>query len=233
MSIFERLANMTKAVAHEALNKLENPVLLMNQYLRNLEEDIRIAERKLTEQQGTLKVLAWRKEEALRSAEQSEQTASQALAGGNESAAREALSAKIQFAEQAEKHAAQIQEAGIRIQELEFQIQNAKEEYERLKEKRTELAARAQKAEERSQSIRPSFSYGIESGSAARGFERMEEKIMQWEANLDAGGHAYSAPAASAPHTEVQSAYSAAVEEELKRLQSKRAGEPASKEVNE
>ncbi|MNU01935.1 hypothetical protein D3C72_2454860 [compost metagenome] len=53
----------------------------------------------------------------------------------------------------------------------------------------------------------------------------MEEKIMQWEANLDAAGHTYSAPAAGAPNTEVKSAYSAAVEEELKRLQGKRAGE--------
>lgn len=226
MSIFERLANMTKAVAHEALNKLENPVLLMNQYLRNLEEDIRTAERRLTEQQGALKVLAWRKEEALRSADQSEQAASQALAGGNEAAAREAISAKLHFAQQAEEHAANLQETGVRIQELQFQIQSAKEEHERLKEKRTELAARAQKAEERSQSYRPSFSYGLESGSAARGFERMEEKINQWEAHLDAS---VPSPAYSAPGSPFNATYagpnSAAIEEELRRLQGKKTGE--------
>ncbi|GIP23469.1 PspA/IM30 family protein [Paenibacillus sp. J22TS3] len=221
MSIFERLANMTKAVAHEALNKLENPVLLMNQYLRNLEEDIRIAERRLNEQQGAVKVLAWRKEEALRSAEQSAQAAEQALAGGNEAAAREAIAAKLQFMQQAELHTAQHQEASVRIQELEFQIQSAKEEYERLKEKRAELAARAQKAEERAGNIRPSFSYGLESGTAARGFERMEEKITQWEASLDASGRTY--PASSSPFgTSSPAVNSSAVEEELRRLQSKK-----------
>lgn len=45
MSLLKRISTITKAALHEGLNKLENPVLLTGQYLRDLENDIAKAER--------------------------------------------------------------------------------------------------------------------------------------------------------------------------------------------
>ncbi|MBP2001583.1 phage shock protein A [Paenibacillus shirakamiensis] len=233
MTFFERIANLTKAAAHEALNKLENPVMLMNQYLRNLEEDIDSSERKLSEQHTSVKVLTFRKDEAIRSAATAEERAIEALNGGNEVAARQAVEAKLAFKTQAEEHGVTLDITRQRITELEFHIQTAKEEFARLKEKRTELVARAQRAEERSRQAQSSSShtnwgatgagtsgYSNLSGTAARGFERMEEKILQWEAGLNASSYNGSSASTSSPQ---QPSYTknSAVEDELSRLQGK------------
>lgn len=220
MSILKRIASLTKGAANEVLDKLENPVVMMGQYLRDMEADIDTAERMLVEQQTVAKVLKRRHEEAVRLADQSEQQALAALADGNEEAARLALAAKMQYTQQSEEHAAGHEAAEQRIQELDLHIVNAKEEFVRLKEKRSELTARAQKATERAQSVRPSFSYGLHTGTAARGFERMEEKILQQEARLDAAGYPHGTSLSSAD-TGMNAARNLAIDEELKRLQSK------------
>lgn len=38
MSIFQRITTLTKAAIHEGLNKLEDPILLTGQYLRDLDD---------------------------------------------------------------------------------------------------------------------------------------------------------------------------------------------------
>ena len=61
--------------------------------------------------------------------------------------------------------------------------------------KRDDLTARIQQAAAKSQTAGPSFSCNrgfFERGSAARGFQRMEEKILQWEADLDVKRQSYS-----------------------------------------
>ncbi|GJM76757.1 hypothetical protein HMSSN036_89730 [Paenibacillus macerans] len=84
------------------------------------------------------------------------------------------------------------------MKELELRLEEGKAEYDRLKEKRNELAARARKAQERKAEQKPSISRGIESGTAARGFERMEEKILEWEASGQLSGYGTSPAAAGA-----------------------------------
>ncbi|AWB43182.1 phage shock protein A [Paenibacillus sp. CAA11] len=215
MSIFDRIANITKAAVHEALNKLENPVLMTGQYLRNLEEDIHGAEAQLRELRITVKVLERQSDEALRLAEQSEQAALSAISEGDELTAKRAVEAKLRHTEQSEAYAAQRSDAEKRITELEFQLEAAQEELVQLKKKREDLAARAQKVRDQEGMIRPNFSRGIDSGAAARGFERMEEKVTGWEAELEARGH-YSGAGYVA-----HSGRSSEIDAEFSRLQSK------------
>lgn len=184
MSLFDRIANITKATLHEALNKLEDPVLMTGQYLRNLEEDIQSAESSLKEQQITASLQQRKSDEAAELAKQSEQRAILALENGDEAIARHAAAAKIQYEEQSIQFADEAAAARNRVTELELSINTGKEEYKRLKEKRNELAARARKVTENSKLEHEHISYGIESGSAAKGFERMEEKIVEWESGL-------------------------------------------------
>ena len=40
MGIFKRMKDITKASLHEALDKLEDPVVMLNQYLRDMEQEI-------------------------------------------------------------------------------------------------------------------------------------------------------------------------------------------------
>ncbi|MDU5948315.1 MAG: PspA/IM30 family protein, partial [Paenibacillus macerans] len=77
------------------------------------------------------------------------------------------------------------------------------------------LAARARKAQERKAEQQPSSSRGIESGTAARGFERMEEKILEWEASGQLSGSGSGTSPAAGTDAGIPSP---AVNAELERL---------------
>jgi len=213
MSIFERISNLTKATVHEVLNKLEDPILMTGQYLRNMEDDIRTAEENIKGQQRAAGVAERKLNEAVQSVKDYELRALSALEAGDETAAREAAILKIQFEDKVQQHTSEMNRAKENVLELQQQLNQAQEEYARLKEKRNELAARAQKAKEHAAVQQPNFSRGIESGGAARGFERMEEKILEWETDLDLSFNSRGI------HTEASNAAnSPAVNEELDRL---------------
>ncbi|AIQ45686.1 hypothetical protein R70723_07130 [Paenibacillus sp. FSL R7-0273] len=222
-SIFNRITTLTKAAIHEGLNKLEDPVLLTGQYLRDLDDKIGSAESKQRELKVTASVLERRKAEYLVQADSSEAAAIQAMSEGNEPAARVAVEAKLRYLESVQETEAILEETLQALAALEVNLENAKAEHARLKAKRAELAERARKASEASKraaqnsaasySGAPVHGHVINAGAASRGFERMEDKINEWEAQ--AGQVAQpSAPA-------IDPALQGAVEAELARLRSK------------
>lgn len=210
-SVIDRLFTLTKAMMHEGLNKLEDPLLLTGQYLRDLEHTIATAERKERELKTAVKGLERRESHYRELAEHSETEAAAALHEGQESAARVAVIAKLRYIEQAQACADERVKANLAAEELEQQIAGAREEHSRLKEKRAELAARARKASESISSAPSPSDPGLGTGIAAQGFERMEDKIAEWEALAEQA-------ARPANWFEGDSARSTAVEAELERL---------------
>ncbi|NUU60585.1 PspA/IM30 family protein [Paenibacillus agri] len=223
MSILNRIATLTKAALNEGLNKLENPILLTGQYLRDLEEEIETAERNERDLQVAATVLERRKQEYTKLVEQSESEALNAMAQGNEEAARLAVVAKLRYTESIQECVTGLEETRQTLATLEANITRAKEERTRLKAKRAELAERARKASETIQSAPRSNSgsandygkYGLNAtNTASRGFERMEEKINEWEVLAEQSGH-IARPA-------VDPKLSQAVDLELERLRSQK-----------
>lgn len=224
MSIFQRITTLTKAAIHEGLNKLEDPMLLTGQYLRDLEDKIGGAEGKQREFKAAASVLERRIYEYQVLAERSEAEAVQAMSEGNEPAARAAVMAKLRYTESGQECTAGLQETQATLASLEVQLANVKEEHKRLKAKRAELAERARKAAEIKQAAQASASGSpagcrgqvLNAGSASRGFERMEDKIAMQEALAEQSGLA--AAAAAAPESPMNSA----VEAELERLRNRK-----------
>lgn len=224
MSIFQRITTLTKAAIHEGLNKLEDPMLLTSQYLRDLEDKITDAESKQREFKAAASVLERRIYEYQVLAERSEAEAVQAMSEGNEPAARAAVMAKLRYTESGQECTAGLQETQATLASLEVQLANVKEEHKRLKAKRAELAERARKAAEIKQAAQASASGSpagcrgqvLNAGSASRGFERMEDKITMQEALAEQSGLA--AAAAAAPESPLNSA----VEAELERLRNRK-----------
>ncbi|MCQ6562421.1 PspA/IM30 family protein [Paenibacillus mendelii] len=196
MSILARMMNITKAAAHELLEKLEDPVMMMNQYVRNMQNEIEELQQEIVKQDAAVRGLKLQSDESARLAELYETKAFEALAGGREAEAREALAVKLHHAEKAATHQEWYNSAVIRSAELVSKLEAAKAEFESMQKKRNELINRVQQAEAKSKTSMPNFSSGhtLDGGLASRGFQRMEEKIMQWEARLDLAGHANSKP---------------------------------------
>lgn len=195
MGVFNRLFNITQAAANELLDKMENPAMMMNQYIRGTQEEIANAQHELLKQEALAKGLQQQALESAALAEQSEAKALEAMRAGHEAHAREALAAKLHYEEKAKEYGTWHDNAKRQAAEFAIRLEAAKTELPLLLKKREELMNRLQQAEAKSRAAMPSFSTGpavLDGGSASRGFQRMEEKIAQWEAHIAARG-AYSA----------------------------------------
>jgi len=226
MGILQRVVNMTKAAANEMLDKVENPVMMMNHYLRDLDENIAKAEHSLLQQQVQERVSLTKYDELKAQAAHYEQKAEQAAAADREAEARAALEAMLLYQEKADETAKLVQLAKSAALDLELHIDALKEEKTKLQAKREELMTRVRRASHGAGSDSNRTAYSWQHNSASKGFERIEQKVMEWEAQQELA-RAYSndrgiQTAAIADLKQEQR--DAMVEEQLQRLLQKKSG---------
>jgi phage shock protein A len=185
MSLFKRIGDNIRANINSLLDKAEDPVKMLEQYLRDMEDDIADAEVAVAKQIAVVKRFESSYKDAQAMAEKREAQALQALEQNREDLARKALEDKKIHAGKAADYKGQFEQARETADVLKRQLQEMKDELEKMKARKATLVARAEAAKAQKDINKVMSGFG--KNTARKGFERMEEKVLQSEAEAAAG----------------------------------------------
>lgn len=184
MGLFKRVSDNIRANVNSLLDKAEDPEKMLDQYLRDMEEDIADAEGAVARQLAVAWKFKAQMDDALALVEKREVQALEALKSGREDLARRALEDKKLNMAKAEDYRSQYEDCNTTADQLKNQLQEMKNEYGKLRVKRDSLTARLQTA--RAQKGINEIKGGFNTNSARWNFDRMEDRVLQMEAEAKA-----------------------------------------------
>jgi phage shock protein A len=180
---FKRVKTVVDSELNALLDKAEDPVKMLEQFMRDMESDIREAESAVAKQIANEKMLQKKYEDAKKMVEKRDEQAITAIEAGNDDLARRALEDKKMHSQTAETLKESYERAKLDSESVRKKLDEMKAEYYEMKLKKDSLKARAESAKTRTK-INRTLS-GIGSDESKQGFERMEEKVLQYEAEAE------------------------------------------------
>jgi phage shock protein A len=180
---FKRVGTVVESELNAALDKAEDPVKMLEQFMRDMESDIHEAETAVAKQIANEKMLKKKYDDAEKLVEKREAQAVQALEAGNEDLARRALEDKKNQTSKTDSLREAWERAKADATSLRQKLNDMKDEYQEMKMKKDSLKARAESAKAKTK-INRTMS-GIGSDKSRHGFERMEEKVLKTEAEAE------------------------------------------------
>lgn len=180
---FKRMKTVVSSELNAMLDKAEDPVKMLDQFMRDMGEDIRDVEAAVAKQIANEKILKRKLDDAKVMIEKRQKQAEQAIEADKDDLARRALQNKKEYEEQTRILEESWEHALEDAEQLKSKLDEMRNEYDQMKLKKDSLKARAESAKTKTK-INHTMS-AIGSDASKQGFERMEEKVMQYEAEAE------------------------------------------------
>lgn len=179
MSLMRRMRDITAATMNERLERSEDPVRLIDQYLVAQREQLVQSERLYQQCVSHAAGLRQQYLTALETKEKREHQAMLALKAGEEQMARIVLQEKLQAEEKSEQYRDLYEQAKQSILDLDEELQQLKADYKEVADKRSYYLARMESA--RLQQRLNSRMSGVGQHATPRIFNRIEENVTDME----------------------------------------------------
>jgi len=187
MGIFKRIKTIAKADINSLLDSMENPLAMLNEYTREMEQELSKAQSALSRQ-----IFAEKKQAALIAqtnmlVEKRVRQAKLALEKGDEGIAKLAVQEKINLEQQLYLYEQQLIALKEQTNILKEKFNELQVTYNELQHKKILLASRANGAKSIKQIQKVSIDFNGE--TITRGITRAEEQILFLEAEVQAGSY--------------------------------------------
>lgn len=179
MGIFSRMSNMIKAKVNNTLDEIENPVELLDQKLRDMEEQFSKAKLSSAQILGNVHEIEKKLDSTRRESEDYDQKVKLALSKGNEDLAKRALAKKIEADKKVSSLQASYDNSKVQADTLKANLRALEEEITKTRNYRDEAAARYANAEA-SQKVNEVLS-NVQTKNNSIQIDSIERKIQRKE----------------------------------------------------
>lgn len=187
MGIFKRIKAITTAEINGVLDGIEDPIAMLNQYIREMEQEIKQGQQALSRQIFVEKNQTMLIAETEELVSKRTRQAKLAVERGEESITRLAVQEKLIYEKQLNVYKEQYQTIKNQTANLLEKLDQLKEKYNELQHKRLLLISRANVAKSMKQIQNVTASFHTD--NIAKGVARAEERILMMEAEVQAGNH--------------------------------------------
>lgn len=147
MGIFSRMSNMIKAKVNNTLDEMENPIELLDQKLRDMEEQFNKAKLNSAQILGNVHEIEKKLNLAKKESADYEEKIKLALSKGNENLAKKALARKVEIDKKVSSLQSSYDNSKIQADALKANLRSLEEEINKTRNYRDEAAARFSNAE--------------------------------------------------------------------------------------
>lgn len=179
MGIFSRMSNMLKAKVNNTLDEMENPVELLDQKVRDMEEQLNKAKLGSAQILGNVHEIEKKMNAAKKESNDYEEKVKLALSKGNEELAKKALARKVDVDKKYDSLKASYDAAKVQADALKQNLRSLEEEITKTRNYRDEAAARYANAEA-SQKVNEVLA-NVKTKSNSIQIDNIERKIQRKE----------------------------------------------------
>lgn len=147
MGLFKRVSNIFRAKVNSTLDEVENPIELLDQKIRDMEESLNKAKLSSAQILGNVHEIDKKMDEAKRTSEEFEEKVKLAMSKGNEELAKKALAKKLEADKTYNSLKTSYDEARKKAEAIKTKLRDLEEEISKTRNYRDEASARYNNAE--------------------------------------------------------------------------------------